>query len=135
MCVSVRFYCNQCNDVKCFLIYDRSLFDISARTTLMRKAAFAFFIVATVLLEPAPAHAQQLDIFSIGSKNGSHTEFDQNHEAGRTVLYKVGESSAEKDWPAYQRGSLDSIVGRSTMQHDWTEVHPDPLPEPFQVQF
>ena len=36
---------------------------------------------------------------------------------------KVGESSTEKDWPAYQPGSFDSLVGRSTMQHDWTEVH------------
>ena len=53
-------------------------------------------------------------------------EFDQDREAGHAVLYQVGESSAAKDWPAYQPGSFDSIVGRSTMQHDWTEVHPTP---------
>ena len=79
--------------------------------------------------------ANQAAIFNIGSKNGLHTEFAQNREAGHAVLYKVGESSTEKDWPAYQPGSFDSIVGRSTMQHDWTEVHPDPLPEPYKVQF
>ena len=72
----------------------------------------------------AAISAQTQPIFSIGSKNGLHTEFAQNREAGHAVLYKVGESSAEKDWPAYQPGSFDSIVGRSTMQHDWTEVAP-----------
>ncbi len=100
----------------------------------MRKtAAVISLFVATALLGSISAQTQP--IFSIGSKNGLHTEFAQNRETGRAVLYKVAESSAEKDWPAYQPGSFDSIVGRSTMQHDWTQVHPDPLPEPFQVQF
>jgi alpha-mannosidase len=102
---------------------------------MVKTVAVASFVVATVLLGSVSAQTPPIDIFNIGSKNGSHTEFAQNHETGRAVLYKVGESSAEKDWPAYQPGSFDSIVGRSTMQHDWTEVHPDPLPEPFQVQF
>ena len=65
----------------------------------------------------------------------SFTEFAQNRETPPAVLYKVGESSTEKDWPAYHPGSLDSMVGRSTMQRDWTEVKPAPLPEPFQVHF
>jgi len=100
---------------------------------MLRPAAVTYFVVAFVLL--GSISAQTKPIFSIGSKNGLHTEFAQNREAGHAVFYKVGESSAEKDWPAYQPGSFDSIVGRSTMQHDWTEVHPDPLPEPYKVQF
>ena len=102
---------------------------------MLKPAAVISFIVSTVFLGAISAQTKPIDVFRIGSKNGLHTEFDQSHEAEHAVLYKVGESSAEKDWPAYQPGSFDSIVGRSTMQHDWTEVRPDPLPEPFQVRF
>src|SRR5579862_5979433 len=106
----------------------------SARYGSMRKTATVMSLfVATTLLGSISAQTQP--IFSIGSKNGLHTEFAHNRETGHAVLYKVAESSTGKDWPAYQPGSFDSIVGRSTMQHDWTDVHPDPLPEPFQVQF
>ncbi len=100
---------------------------------MLKTAPVISLLVTTGLL--GCVFAQTQPIFSIGSKNGLHTEFAQDREAGHAVLYKVGESSAEKDWPAYQPGSFDSMVGRSTMQHDWTEVHLDPLPEPFQVQF
>src|SRR6185369_15690057 len=110
--------------------YSRPLREVNP---MLRPAAVTYFVVAFVLL--GSISAQTKPIFSIGSKNGLHTEFAQNREAGHAVLYQVGESSAEKDWPAYQPGSFDSIVGRSTMQHDWTEVHPDPLPEPYKVQF
>ena len=102
---------------------------------MVKTAAVTSFVVATVLLGSISAQTQLIDIFNIGDKNGSHTEFVQNRETGRAVLYEVGESSAEKDWPAFQPGSFDSIVGRSTMQHDWTEVHPDSLPKPFQIRF
>src|SRR5713101_6932809 len=102
---------------------------------MLSTPAVTFWIIGIVLLESLPAHTQSVDIFSIGIKNGSFTEFVQNRKVGDGVIYKVGESSPEKDWPAYQGGSFDSVVGRSTMQHDWTEAHPDPPPEPFQVRF
>src|SRR5438128_11448257 len=102
----------------------------------MRKtAALTFFVVAIVLRGSLPAQKQLVDVFNIGSRNGSFTEFAQNRETPPAVLYKVGESSPEKDWPAYHPGSFDSMVGRSTMQRDWTEVQPGPLPELFQVRF
>ncbi len=100
---------------------------------MLRISAVAPVLVATALI--GSVFAQTQPIFNIGSKNGLHTEFAQNRETGHAVFYKVGESSAEKDWPAYQPGAFDSLVGRSTMQHDWTEVHPDVVPEPFHVQF
>jgi alpha-mannosidase len=102
---------------------------------MVKTATLRFCIAASVLLGSIPAHTEPVDIFSIGTKNGSFTEFAQNHVARHAVIYKVGESSAERDWPAYQPGSFDSIVGRSTMQQDWTEVKPDPPPAPFQVRF
>src|ERR1700691_673354 len=81
---------------------------------------------------------QTTQIFNIGTKDGSSNEFVRNHKPEQRVIYQVGESSPSKDWYAYQPGPLDSIVGRSTMQHDWISVRPssaDPSIEPFQVVF
>ena len=65
---------------------------------------------------------QTIRIFDIGTKDGSFSEFVHNHKPEKPVIYRVGESSPDKDWYAYQPGTLDSIVGRSTMQHDWISV-------------
>jgi hypothetical protein len=101
------------------------------RHTVMARA----WIFSLVLAGSAHVHAQRVQIFSIGTKNDSFSEFSQNREPGHPVLYQVGQSSAERDWPAYQPGSFDSVVGRSTMQQDWVEAKPDASPEPFQVRF
>ena len=77
---------------------------------MLKTVAVTSFVVAIVFLGSISAQTKPIDVFTIGTKNGSHTEFAQNREAGHAVLYKVGESSAEKDWPAYQPGSFDSIV-------------------------
>lgn len=102
---------------------------------MFKSVTEAAWIIAIALLESMTVPAQPVEIFSIGTKNESFTEFARAYEPGRPVLYKVGESSAERDWPAYQPGSFDSVVRRSTMQQDWVDVKPDPLPEPFQVRF
>jgi len=93
-----------------------------------------FVTVATTMRE-SPARARTVEVFSIGVKNNSFTEFARDREAERAILFKVGESSAERDWPAYQPGSFDSSVGFSTMQQDGVEVKPNPAPDPFQVRF
>ncbi|MGI8961429.1 MAG: hypothetical protein ACR2IV_17040 [Bryobacteraceae bacterium] len=90
---------------------------------------------STLVVIAAVTTAQPAEVFCIGAKNNSFTEFARHREAGRAIVYKIGESSADKDWPAYQAGSFDSSVGRSTMQQDWVAVKPGPPPEPFQVRF
>jgi Polysaccharide lyase family 4, domain III len=59
------------------------------------------------------------------------------------VVYRVGISSPAHDRYAYQPGTFDYEVGRSTREQDWTAMHPgsegdlakDPAPVPFQVSF
>ena len=76
----------------------------------------------------APLIAQpRTEIFSIGVRDNTFVEFSRD-ENRNGVLYKVGGSSAEKDWPAYQPGSFDVAVARSTMQEDWTTASPTPTP-------
>lgn len=75
------------------------------------------------------------EIFSLGTKDNSIVEFSRNRSAETEVIYKVGESSPGKDWPAYQPGSFDSQVTRSTMQQDWVDTKAGPSPAPFQIQF
>ena len=84
------------------------------------------------------AHGQSTQIFAIGTKDGSFKEFIHNRESDKATIYRVGESTADRDWYAYQPGPLDSSVGRSTMQRDWMTVKPpasDPSLTPFQVIF
>jgi alpha-mannosidase len=82
----------------------------------------------------APAAQERTEVFTIGTKDKSFIEFSRLHEPGAGVMYRVRESSA-KNWPAYQPGTFDSQVGRSTMQRDWMEVQPGATAKPFQVQF
>jgi alpha-mannosidase len=92
-------------------------------------------IAALATLGPVSAHCRSIEIFAIGKKNGSFTDFAREHDPAHPVVYKVAESSPQKDWPAYQPGSFDPIVGRSTMQQDWVNTKPGPKPQPFKVQF
>lgn len=100
----------------------------------MFKVWFASYLLLALLAGNVRAQ-RQTEIFSIGTRNDSFTEFVRDREAGHSVVYRVGESSPEKDWPAYQPGSFDVMVGRSTMQQDWVQVKPSPTPEPLQIQF
>lgn len=100
----------------------------------MFKCWFAISLLFVFLCGVLRAE-RKTEIFSIGTKNNSFAEFARDREAGHEVIYKVGESSPDKDWPAHQPGSFDVMVGRSTMQQDWVEAKPGAAPEPFQIQF
>jgi alpha-mannosidase len=102
------------------------------RTFIYIYSSF-FLFVASIM-----AHGQNTQIFAIGTKDSSFKEFIHNREPDKGTIYRVGESTPEKDWYAYQPGPLDSSVGRSTMQRDWMSVKApasDPSVAPFQVIF
>jgi hypothetical protein len=73
---------------------------------MTKIATSAFLAPHGSSCESLSAHAQPAEIFSIGSKDGLFIELERKPEAGRMVLYKAGESSLERDWPAYQPGSF-----------------------------
>jgi hypothetical protein len=91
--------------------------------------------IAVAILGSVPADCRSVEIFALGKKNGSFADFARERDLAHPVIYKVDESSPQKDWPAYQPGSFDPIVSRSTMQQDWVNTKPGPKPQPFKVQF
>ena len=101
------------------------------------------FLSQMFLLNIGQAWGQGQQVFQIGTKDQSYTEFARNRKPGISVVYRVGQSSAAKDWYAYQPGTLDYEVGRSSREQDWTVMHPgsegelskDPVPVPFEVDF
>ncbi len=105
-------------------------------------------LVACVVLELSllglgEAWGQGQEIFHIGKKDQSFTEFVRERKAGTAVVYRVGKNFPAQDWYTYQPGTFDYEVGRSTREQDWTVMHPgsqgnlarDPVPVPFQVSF
>ena len=84
------------------------------------------------------------EIFRIGKQDRSFMEF-AHHEVNafggppgdiQAVLYRVGSSSPDKDWPAYQPGSFDAQFHDSSREQDWVEQKPSGAgPIPFQVMF
>ena len=106
----------------------------------LRMSAISVLTVA--FLAAGPAYGQGFEVFSIGKKDNSFSEFVREKKTGHPVVYRVGESAPGKDWYAYQPGTFDYQVGRSTMQQDWTAVNPgsndhltEPFPEPSEVIF
>jgi alpha-mannosidase len=105
-----------------------------------------FVVVVSFLvsmLAAAQGRAQSQEVFQIGTKDNSFTEFARGRKPGIPVVYRAGQSSAAKDWCAYQPGTFDYEVGRSSPARDWTSYRPgsegtlakDPVPMPFQVDF
>src|SRR5439155_10420773 len=103
----------------------------------------ACVVLGLSLLGLGEAWGQGQEIFQIGKKDQSFTEFARERKTGTAVVYRVGKSSPAQDWYAYQPGTFDYEVGRSTREQDWTVIHPgsqgdlakDPPPVPFQVSF
>lgn len=96
------------------------------------------WLLATVVLGGIYARGETAEIFSLGSKDRSFTEFARDRPLGRSVVYRVGESLPDKDWYAYQPGSFDSMVGISVPERDWVPskpLHGDQAPESFQILF
>jgi len=50
------------------------------------------------------------EVFRIGKKDYSYLEFARERDPGRPVQYRIGQSSAAKDWVAYQPGSFDNFA-------------------------
>jgi hypothetical protein len=73
-------------------------------------------------------------IFAIGRRDQSFTEFSRTRDAQTPLVFRVG-TSQPADWPAYHPGTFDMVVGRSTMERDWTDVLPRPLAPPLQITF
>ena len=103
-----------------------------------RTRLIACSTLVLTVLAGGNCQGQTIRVFDIGTKDGSFGEFVHNHKPEQPVIYRVGESSPDKNWYAYQPGPLDLIVGRSTMQHDWISAPPpssDSSLKPFQVVF
>src|ERR1700723_3752453 len=91
----------------------------------------------------AQAQRDERTIFQIGKRDRSFSEFAKSRKPGKPVVYETGKSSPGADWFAYQPGSLDYQVGRSTREQSWVENKPgssgdlakDPMPIPFEVKF
>ena len=107
-----------------------------------RRSLFLLLLAPLVFLLPSkPCRAET--VFQIGTKDKLFTEFARRHQAGVPVVYRVGQSSPEKDWYAYQPGTFDYVVQHSTREQDWMNIPPgteaglkgDPVPVPYQVDF
>ncbi|MBS1852409.1 MAG: hypothetical protein JST79_16000 [Acidobacteria bacterium] len=100
----------------------------------MARAWMTASLLLLSLTATWPAEAQT-EIFSIGVKDNSIAEFSRNRKEDETIVYRVGTSTPQKDWPAYQPGSFDAAVKASTMREDWVDLNSDAITPPFQVQF
>lgn len=83
-------------------------------------------ILQASLLQLAQAGGQEREIFRIGKKDETYTEFARKREPGTAVVYRVGQSTPNKDWFGYQPGSFDYSEGDSAK---------DPVPIPFEISF
>ena len=79
-------------------------------------------------------HGDEIRIVTIGRQDRSFAEFSRTLDVSSAVVYRAG-TSTSADWPAYHPGTFDAVVGRSTMERDWTEVPPRPATPPFQITF
>jgi hypothetical protein len=96
--------------------------------------------------EHGPSQTSQglQEIFGIGTRDRSFLEF-AHHQVDAfggaprdvdVVRYKVGESSPDKDWDAYQPGPFDAEVKESNREQDWVEQKPSGTGAvPFEVTF
>jgi alpha-mannosidase len=93
---------------------------------------------------PTPSSPGMQEIFRIGKQDRSFLEF-AHHQVDAfggpprgipSVHYRVGESSPEKDWAAYQPGPFDAEVKESNRERDWVEQKPSGSGAvPFEVTF
>src|SRR6188768_2415467 len=87
-------------------------------TMLSRVAALIGILVSTTgVLEPRAR--DEIRIVTIGRQDRSFVEFSRTRDVTSAVVYRAG-TSTSADWPAYHPGTFDAIVGRSTMDRDWT---------------
>src|SRR6185312_175942 len=101
---------------------------------LMRSitlTAVALCTIAGVSGAPEPG---EREIFAIGRADHSFTEFSRTRDAQTPLVYRVG-TSQTAEWPAYHPGTFDMVVGRSTMERDWTEAAARPLAPPLKIAF
>jgi alpha-mannosidase len=85
-------------------------------------AILIFVFLQLCLTEGLKGWAQGKEIFQIGKKDQSFTEFARAPNSHSPVVYLVGQSSPSKDWSAYQPGSFD-------------DFSKNPRGVPFQVKF
>ncbi len=115
----------------------------SEATMTNLRNCFGLLALGIGLLSGAQARGENQQIFQIGRRDETFMEFSRERELGHPVAYRVGQSSAAKDWYAYHPGSFDYQVGESTRERDWVEYQPgstgnlskDPVPIPFRVVF
>jgi alpha-mannosidase len=116
----------------------------TAEGTMNRGQLLVSILALQAFISAAPkARCETQEIFRIGDKDRSFTEFARVREPGRPVAYRIGQSSPAKDWFAYQPGSFDYKVARSTENVDWVSFSPgsrkdlakDQQPIPYQIIF
>jgi alpha-mannosidase len=103
----------------------------------------ALTVLALTCAKGAEGSERRGVVFQIGKPDRAFTEFARERNPGTRVVFRVGQSSPSRDWYAYQPGSFDDLIGRSTREKDWAQVHPSPEGEPghdsisvpFQVDF
>ncbi len=98
-----------------------------------RYAALICILVATTGVLELRAR-EGVRIVTIGRQDRSFAEFSRTLDVSSTVVYHAG-TSRSADWPVYHPGTFDAVVGRSTMERDWTEVPPRPAIPPLQITF
>ena len=76
----------------------------------------------------------EIRILTIGHQDRSFSEFSRTIDVSKAVVYRAN-TSTSADWPAYHPANFDAVVGRSTMERDWTEVPPRPATPPFRITF
>ncbi|HSS96429.1 MAG TPA: polysaccharide lyase family protein [Terriglobales bacterium] len=101
----------------------------------MRKTFAAISLLMSSFFTTTLVAQGTTEVFRIGQKNNTFTEFSRARSNDQRIHFVVGQSDPGKDWPSYQPGSFDTAVSRSTMQRDWTEVRPGPEPSPFEIEF
>ena len=98
-----------------------------------RLAVLICILVTTTGLLALRAR-DEVRIVTIGRQDRSFAEFSRTLDVSTAVVYRAG-TSTSADWPAYHPGTFDAVVGRSTMERDWTEVPPRPATPPLQISF
>jgi alpha-mannosidase len=71
------------------------------------------------------AQATPTVVFRLGERDGLFQEFSRQPVVGAPVVFRAGQDTPQKRWPAYHPGSFDHAVTRSTMERDWTEARPE----------
>jgi hypothetical protein len=82
----------------------------SPTTGAVRKVIIMALCLGVALSSRLRLCAQEEIIFQIGTKDQSSAELARPEKVVGPIVFRVGRSRPELDWPAYQPGSFDDYA-------------------------